>query len=155
VNVVATLLAMTLAASSTDRVPTPRRASDPRTVEARAAATTLLRHLYAVHLSLRGCAEAARRHNKPEFLPAVGLEEAKRAMTVTDEASRTVGLDVDGIWSEVAPMATVTAESLKADTPENVENCARVGSVFRIDLANLQNALRALGSTRTLIEKDF
>lgn len=154
-NVVAAALAATLAVSSGDAVTVPRRQSDPRMAEARAAASALLRHLYAVHVSIRGCTEAARRNGKPEFQPGIGLDEARRAMTAVDEASRAVGLDVDGIWSEVAPMATVTAESLKRDTPENAANCAQVGGVFRIDLANLQNALRALGSTRTLIEKDF
>lgn len=126
-----------------------------RSGEARTAASAFLRHLYAVHLSLRGCTEAAARHGKPEFLPGVTLEEARAAMRVVDQAAREVGLDVDGIWREVAPMATVTAEALKADKPDNAANCARIGGVFRVDLANLQNALRALGSTRSLIEKDF
>ena len=154
-SLLAIAVAATLASAATERVPTPRRPADPRAAEARVAASTLLRHLYAVHVSLRGCTEAAQRNGKPEFQPGLGLDEARRAMTAVDEASRAVGLDVDGIWSEVAPMATVTAESLKRDTPENAANCAQVGGVFRIDLANLQNALRALGSTRTLIEKDF
>lgn len=155
-NVLIAAVAATLLAASAERAPDLVRPRDPaRAAEARAAASAFLRHLYAVHVSLRGCAEAARQYGKPEFLPGIGLDEARRAMALVDEASRAVSLDVDGIWAEVSPLATVTAEALKADTAENVANCARIGGVFRIDLANLQNALRALGWIRSLIEKDF
>lgn len=106
-----------------------------------------------MHLSLSGCTETARLHGKPENLPTVSLDEARRATRLVEKAAKEVGLDADGIWAEVVPLGAVIAEALKTDTPANVANCARIGGVFRIDLSNLQNAVRALGSRKALIER--
>ncbi len=128
------------------------RASDPT---AREAADAYLRQIYAVYFSIRGCTEASLAHRKAEFLPSVSLDEARRTMRNVDSAAKEVGIDTDRIWAAVGPVGVITAEALKADTAENIANCALVGGVFRIDLGNLQNVLHALGSTRALIEKDF
>ena len=122
---------------------------------ARAAAEEYLRHIYAVYLSIRGCSEASAARGKPELLPSVPLDEVRRAMRQIDLAAKEVGLDVEALWAEISPVGLITAEALKADTPANLENCARLGGVFRVDLGNLQNALNALGSSRVVIEKDF
>ena len=135
----------------------PGLTSSPRTerLGGREAAAEFLRHLYAVYLGIRGCTEASLELGKPEFLPSVTLLDARRAMTAVDAAAKGAGLDVDGIWTEVAPLGVVTAEALKEDSPDHLANCRRIGAVFRIDLANLQNTLSKLGEARPLIEKDF
>lgn len=79
------------------------------------AADNYLRHIYAVYLAIRGCSEAARPFEKPEFLPSVTLEEARRAMRQIDLAAKEAGPDVDGIWACVGPVRLVTAEALKTD----------------------------------------
>ncbi len=130
------------------RSPTARPGAD-------AAAAGFLTHIYGVYFSIRGCTEASQEFGKPEFLPTVSLEEARRTMRNIDLAAKEVGLDVDRIWAEVGPLGLITAGAVKADTPTNIARCARIGSVFRIDLGNLQNVLKELGSKRALIEKDF
>ena len=119
------------------------------------AADAYLRHLYSVYLSIRGCTEASRELNKAEFMPTVSFGDARRIMRNVDIAAKEVGIDTDRLWVEIGPLGLITAEAVKKDTPTNLALCARVGSVFRIDLGNLQNVLVALGSKRALIEKDF
>mgnify|MGYP000553570344 CR=1 FL=1 len=76
-------------------------------------------------------------------------------MKVVDATASKAGLDVDRIWVEVAPVGLITAEALKVDRPDNIQKCREIGSVFRMDLANLQNVVSKLGARRPLIEKDF
>lgn len=148
-----------LAAQNPSRTDVPREplrtAPAPERPGARAAAEELVRHLYAVYLAVRACTEAGQQLGKPEFTPAVPLEEARRTMRMVDAAAKEVGIDVDRIWADVGPLGLITAEAIKADTPGNLANCRNIGGIFRIDLGNLQNALRQLGSQRALIEKDF
>lgn len=122
---------------------------------AREAAERLLKHMYAVYLGIRGCTEAAMQLGKPEHMPAISLDDARRTMRAVDLAAREAGLDIDRLWSEIAPLGVVTAEALKGGTVANLEQCRTIGSVFRIDLANFQNVIGGLGSSRPLIEKDF
>ena len=129
---------------------------DPgRQKDARDAAEQFLRHLYAVYFAVRGCSEASLQFGKPEYLSNVTLDEARRTMRVVDAAAKEVGLDVDRIWIEVAPLGLITAEALKVDRPDNAQKCREIGSVFRVDLGNLQNVVSKLGTKRPLIEKDF
>ena len=119
------------------------------------AAEEFLRHLYAVYLALRACTEASQQIGKPEYMPTVSLEEARRTMRTVDEASKEVGLDVDRIWAEIGPVGLITAEAIKTDTPNNLANCRNIGGIFRFYLGNLKNTLKDLGYKRSLIEKDF
>lgn len=155
--VVATLLVLASQDPSQTDLPTraPRSAPAPEQPGARAAAEQFLRHLYAVYLAIRACTEAGQQFGKPEFMPAVTLDEARRTMRTVDLAGKEVGIDVDRIWADVGPLGLITAEAVKADTPGNLANCRNIGGIFRIDLGNLQNTLRQLGSERALIEKDF
>lgn len=129
---------------------------DPaRQKDARQAAERFLRHLYAVYFVIRGCSEASLRMGKPEYLSDVSPDEARRTMKLVDAAAKEVGLEVDRIWIEAAPLGLITAESLKVDDPDNARKCREIGSVFRVDLGNLQNVVSKLGTKRPLIEKDF
>lgn len=133
----------------------PRSAPIPARPGTDKAAEALLRHLYAVYLALRACTEAGGELSRPEFTPTVPLDEARRTMRSVDIAAKEVGLDVDRLWADIGPLGLITAEAIKSDTPSNLDNCRRIGGIFRIDLGNLQNVLRELGSEHTLIEKDF
>lgn len=124
-------------------------------VAVRAAGTLVLRHLYAVYLGLRTCAEVASETGRVAAEPVVGIEEARRVLKEIDPAASKAGIDVKRSWSEAAPSAVVTAEALRLDTPENQAICHKLGSVFRIDAANLQALLARLGASAELIEKDF
>lgn len=120
------------------------------------AAEQFLRHLYAVYLGLRACAELGEQEGRPTVAPSVTLEDARRALKAVDAAASEAGLDVQRVWIDAAPLGLVTAEYLKERPPEErIAHCRKVGSVFRIDLGNLQNVLTALGSHRSIIEKDF
>ena len=76
-------------------------------------------------------------------------------MSDADAAARDAGLDVDAAWIQAAPIGRTAANALKVDKPGNAEKCRDVGPAFGSLLYRLQAALRKLGSTRTLIEKDF
>lgn len=124
--------------------------------EARKAGEQYLAHIYAVYLALRACAEVAASEGRPEPVGSVTLEEARRAMKALDGAALEVGLEVERIWANSSPVGLVTAEHLKTLAPEAREkHCRQIGSVFRIDLGNLQRILVALGARRPVIEKDF
>lgn len=108
-----------------------------------------------MYLAIRGCTEASLQFGRPEYLSSVTLLDARRIMGVVEAAAKEAGLDVDRIWADVARLGVVTAESLKTETPDRTDECRKIGSVFRVDLGNLQNALTKLGSKRAVIEKDF
>lgn len=122
---------------------------------AREAAEQLLKHMYAVYLGLRGCTEAALQLGKPEYAPTISLDDVRRTMRAVDSAAKEAGLDIDRLWSEIAPLGLVTAEALKSGSGAHVEQCRSIAGVFRIDLGNFQSVLGQLGTKRPLIEKDF
>lgn len=121
----------------------------------RSAAGEHLRYLYTMYLAIRGCTEASQELSRPDYLPSVRLEDARRTMTTVDLAAREAGLDVDGAWAEAAPVGETTAQALKSDAPDHLDKCQRTGRLFRLVLSRLQVTLAQLGSRRPLIEKDF
>lgn len=121
----------------------------------RAGVASYLRHLYAVYFGIRACAEMSVAANDRSLVSEVSLEEARRTLKLIDAASAEVGLDADATWTAVAPVATVTAEALKADPSGNLERCHGLGALFRTDVGNLQGNLRLLGARTLLIPKDY
>ena len=123
--------------------------------EGRNAGTQILRHIYAVYLSLRTCSNLAVEPGKAGYTPSVTLEEARRALQSIDGAAKSAGIDVAQIWSDIAPLGLVTAEALRTDNPEHLAACRVIGGVFHTDEANLQVILRKLGKPVELIQKDY
>ena len=143
-------------AATPDRSPLVQPFTPESGVGSREAAERYLRHLYAVYLSVRACEQTSGKENKPELMPSVSLEEARRIMRLVEAASTELRIDVDRVWAEISPVGLITAESLRTQSLNTqAELCGQIGGVFRIDLGNLQNVLTHLGSKRSIIEKDF
>ena len=127
-------------------------AEKPAKVE---AIESYLKHAYSVYLALRACTELSAEQNDRSFLPSVALEEARRTLRAIDAATAEVRIDSNAAWAAAAPRAEVTAEALKAEPNKHVEDCHRVGGLFRIDASNLQPLLQSLGAKTTILSKDY
>lgn len=126
-----------------------------RTLTDKELAEDSLKYVYTAYLALKACIEASRDLSKPEYMPLVSLDEARRIMADVDLAAREAGLDVEAAWIQAAPIARTTASALRLDKPGNAERCRDVGPAFGGLLYRLQTALRKIGGTRNVIEKDF
>jgi len=114
-----------------------------------------LKFLYAVYFAIKGCTEASVELAREEYRPSVNLDEARATVMRAEAASRKVGLDVDGAWQQASPIGQITAESLKADTPVNLDRCRRTGRYFKNIVSQLQLALTELGSQEAIFQRDF
>lgn len=151
--IVATPMASASAMVAADTRP---QLSDPgRSGEAHRVAEELLRHVYAVYRSVRACDEASREARRPDYAPGLTLDEARQNLRSLGGAAREAGIDVERIWTEIAPVAVATAAALKRDVTGRLRECGRLGGIFRLDVANLQSVLGELGSRRSLIERGF
>ncbi len=121
----------------------------------KASVASYLRHLYAVYFGIRACVEMSVAQDDHSLASEVSLGEARRTLKLIDAASAEVGIDADEVWTAVAPLASVTAEALKANPPDNLERCHALGALFRTDVGNLQGNLRLLGAKTLLIPKDY
>ncbi|MFG1388733.1 hypothetical protein [Xanthobacter versatilis] len=125
------------------------------TADRRKAAEGDLKFLYTMYFAIKGCTTAAQNLSKPEFLPSVSLDDVRRITANADAAARDVGIDVDRAWLVASPVGQATAEALQKDTADNLAKCKLTGSFVRSIVARLQMALTELGSTKSIIEKDF
>lgn len=114
-----------------------------------------LKFLYAVYFAIKGCTEASAQLGKDEYRPSVNLDEARATVMRAEAAGRQVGLDLAGAWRQASPVGQITAESLKADTPVNLDRCKRTGRYFRSIVSQLQLALNELGSQESILQRDF
>ncbi len=114
-----------------------------------------LKFLYTSYFTIRGCTEASVELGKQELQTRVSLDEARSTMQAVEQAAKEVGLDIDAAWRAASPVGQITAESLKKDTPENLERCRSASHYFRLILSRFQLAIAQLGSKRSLIKKDF
>lgn len=71
-----------------------------------------LKYLYTTYLGIKGCTEASRELAKPEYMPLVSVEEARRIMSEVDAIARDTGLDIDAAWIQAAPIGRTTANAL-------------------------------------------
>ena len=129
-----------------------RRPEDLRDVKR--AAEGHLEFLYAVYFAVKGCTEASTELAKDEYRPSVNVDEARATVMQAEAASRKVGLDIERAWQIASPVGQITAESLKADTPVNLDRCQRTGRYFNNIVSQLQHALADLGSQDSIL-RDF
>lgn len=128
----------------------------PSTPEAiRAAAEEHLKFLYSMYFAVRGCAEAVEQHGNADYRPTVSLADARGVMAKVDAAAKEVGVDIEKAWLEASPVGEITAQSLKEQSPGNLEKCRSSGRYFRLVLSRLQTALTGLGSKHSIIERDY
>lgn len=121
----------------------------------KAAIESYLRHAYTVYFGLRACTELSVEQNDNSFRPSVSLEESRRTLKSIDAAAAEVLVDANAVWAAAAPRAEVTAEALKTDPAKYVEHCHKMGSLFRVDVSNLQPLLQSLGAKTTILTKDY
>ena len=121
----------------------------------KAAVASYLRHLYAVYFGIRACAEMSVAQDDRSLASEVSLEEARKKLKLIDAASAEVGIDAQEVWTAVVPLASVTAEALKANPSDSLERCHALGALFRTDVGNLQGNLRLLGAKTLLMPKDY
>src|SRR5215207_5293389 len=94
---------------------------------------------------LKGCTEASTELAKDEYRPSVNVDEVRATIMRAEAASRKLGLDVDRAWQQASPVGQITAESLKSDTPTNLDRCQRTGGYFKNVVSHLEFALIELG----------
>src|SRR5215207_3505103 len=104
---------------------------------------------------LKGCTEASTELAKDEYRPSVNVDEVRATVMRAEAASRKAGLDIERAWQIASPVGQITAKSLKADTPVNLDRCQRTGRYFKNIVNALQLALTDLGSQDPILLKDF
>ncbi len=119
------------------------------------AVDAYLKHAYTVYFGLRACSELSAELHDGSFLPSVPLEESRRTLKSIDAAAAEVSIDANAVWLAAAPGASVTAEALKADPGAHVEHCRKMGSLFRVNVGNLQPLLQSLGAKTVIMTKDY
>lgn len=137
------------------RTPPVVKQAEPEHLTDKDLAEDGLKYLYTAYLAIKACTEASRELSKPEYMPLVSVDEARRIMSAADAAARDAGLDVDAAWIQAAPIGRTAANALKVDKPGNAERCRDVGPAFGSLLYRLQARPAKAWKHPYLIEKDF